>query len=202
VEKGIIHIHFTKFAIQQRRISMNTPWTPDIYIAALRFAAKAHLGQHIPGTEIPYITHPVQVAQEVMAVIGVEGVTDPDLAVQCALLHDVIEDCGVTVETLEAEFGRGVATGVAALSKNESLASEEAMRDSLARIRKEPREVWMVKLADRISNLMPPPSYWTKEKCAAYREEARLILDALGEASPLLGRRLVEKIENYTRYTV
>ena len=76
------------------------------------------------------------------------------------------------------------------------------MRDSLARIRQEPREVWMVKLADRISNLMPPPAHWTKQKCAAYQEEARLILETLGEASPLLARRLGEKIEAYTQYTV
>jgi (p)ppGpp synthase/HD superfamily hydrolase len=181
---------------------MTTPWTPDIYIAALYFAAEAHQGQRVPDTEIPYITHPVQVAQEVMAVIGVEGAAHPDLAVQCALLHDVVEDCGVTVETLEAEFGRAVATGVAALSKNEALPRQEAMRDSLARIRLEPREVWIVKLADRISNLMPPPSYWTKEKRAAYQEEARLILNTLGEASPLLSERLGKKIENYTQYTI
>ncbi len=181
---------------------MTALWTPDIYINTLRFAASAHLGQHIPDTEIPYITHPVQVAQEVMAVIGPEGIAAPDLAVQCALLHDVVEDCGVTVETLEAEFGRAVAAGVAALSKHEDLSREEAMRDSLARIRQEPREVWMVKLADRISNLMPPPSYWTKEKCAFYQKEARLILDTLGEASPLLAKRLGEKIEAYAQYTV
>ncbi|MEJ2116961.1 MAG: HD domain-containing protein [Alphaproteobacteria bacterium] len=181
---------------------MTAPWTPDTYIAALHFAAKAHLGQLIPGTDIPYIAHPAQVAQEVMAVIGAESVAAPDLAVQCALLHDVVEDCNITVEALEDKFGRAVATGVAALTKDESLSLEEAMRDSLARIRQEPREVWMVKLADRISNLMPPPAHWSKQKCAAYREEAGLILEALGEASPLLAQRLGEKIEAYTQYTV
>ncbi len=177
-------------------------WNQDKYIAALRLAAEAHMGQTIPGTQHPYVVHPMQVAMEVMAALTAEPVGDPDLAVLCALLHDVIEDTPTPLAAIEQEFGQAVASGVSALSKNPALPKEEAMQDSLARIRNTPREVWMVKLADRISNLMPPPAHWNAARCAAYRAEARLILDALAPASALLTARLEEKIGNYAPYCV
>lgn len=71
------------------------------------------------------------------------------------------------------------------------------MADSLRRIQAEPREVWMVKLADRISNLQPPPAHWTPAKIAAYRVEALAIADTLGAASPHLHARLRAKIADY-----
>lgn len=176
------------------------PWDQDKYIAALRRAAEAHIGQTITGTEHPYVVHPAQVAMEVMAALTVETVSDPDLAVVCALLHDVIEDTATSFAEIEGEFGRAVASGVSALSKDPALTKTAAMKDSLMRICKEPQEVWMVKLADRISNLMPPPAHWTAARCAEYRDEARLILDALAPASVLLTSRLADKIESYAQY--
>jgi (p)ppGpp synthase/HD superfamily hydrolase len=58
----------------------------------------------------------------------------------------------------------------------------------------------MVKMADRITNLQPPPHYWTKEKINNYREEAQLILDELGKANEHLAKRLADKIQNYQQY--
>jgi (p)ppGpp synthase/HD superfamily hydrolase len=57
-----------------------------------------------------------------------------------------------------------------------------------------------VKLADRITNLEAPPSYWTKEKRLAYREEAKQILDALGSSNAWLARRLEQRREAYLAY--
>ena len=74
------------------------------------------------------------------------------------------------------------------------------MRDSLERIGKQPKEVWMVKLADRITNLQPPPKHWNKEKIANYRHEAQLILEALKEGSAGLALRLERKILDYSQY--
>lgn len=172
-------------------------WNQDGYVEALRFAAAAHEGQKITGTELPYIAHPATVAMEVTAAIAAEGAEDADTILQCALLHDVIEDCDVTREDIEARFGPAVAAGVMALTKNPALPKSKSMHDSLARIRQQPRGIWMVKLADRIANLMPPPAHWTPERVAAYRDEARLILYTLGEASPLLSARLAAKIAAY-----
>jgi len=151
----------------------------------------------VPGTKLPYLLHVTTVAQEVAVALGVEPGHDGDLAICCALLHDTVEDCGVTVEELRGIFGPAVAAGVAALSKDPSLDKSAAMVDSLDRIRRQPQEVWMVKLADRITNLQPAPAHWDSERRRAYRDEARVILDELGEASPWLAARLRAKIEGY-----
>ena len=65
-------------------------------------------------------------------------------------------------------FGKDVADGVLALTKNENLPKEDRMRDSLERLLKQPKQVQIVKLADRITNLQAPPHYWTKEKIVNY----------------------------------
>ena len=173
------------------------PWSPDHYLRAARFAAEAHGGQKLPGGELPYLLHVSFVAAEVMAALATEPVAQPDLALTCALLHDTVEDTAVTVEQVAAEFGPAVAAGVAALSKDPALPKEQAMADSLRRIQEQPREVWMVKLADRISNLERPPQHWKPTKVAAYRAEALVIADALGAASPYLLARLRARIAGY-----
>ena len=165
--------------------------TPDRYVAALRFAAARHHDQRVPGTELPYLVHVASVAAEVIAAFPVD---DPDLAVACALLHDTIEDTGTTHAELVAAFGDAVADGVLALTKTAGMA------DSLRRIRLQPHEIWMVKLADRITNLAPPPPHWTVEKCRTYREEAIAIADALGAASPRLDARLRDRIGSYLAF--
>ena len=138
------------------------------------------------------------VAMEVIAALAHEDGLDGELAVQCALLHDVIEDVGISYEKLTAEFGSDVADGVLALTKNNILQSkQEKMHDSLARIKDQPREVWMVKLADRITNLQPPPGHWNSEKIERYRAEGKEILNELGDASPFLSKRLNGKLRVY-----
>jgi hypothetical protein len=58
----------------------------------------------------------------------------------------------------------------------------------------------MVKLADRATNLAPPPAYWTRAKKESYRDEARAIAAALGSACPALDARLRGRIESYAQY--
>ena len=179
---------------------MQNNWSQDSYIKAYWFAAQVHRGQTVPGTEFPYIMHLSFVCMEVIAALHREHEHDANLAVQGALLHDVIEDTETTYEQVQASFGDAVANGVLALSKNHTLAKPLQLADSLGRIQQQPRAVWMVKLADRITNLQPPPSHWTKEKMAQYREEAKQIHQALRDASPFLAVRLLEKIETYKAF--
>ena len=161
----------------------------------------AHHGQALPGSELPYILHPCAVAMEVASAIAQRGdVERPDLAIACALLHDVAEDTKVGIAEIRTAFGDDVAHGVAALSKDPSAGDKPAqMRDSLRRIREQPPEVWMVKLADRVHNLREPPHDWSAEKIERYREEAGLILAELGAACPVLSARLRERIAVYGR---
>lgn len=181
----------------QRSPMTTSPWSQQCYLSALRFAAEAHLKQTLPGSDLPYLVHLASVAMEVMTACAVERLDEPDLAIQCALLHDTIEDTVIDAVTLESRFGLAVAAGVKALSKNPSLPKASAMQDSLERIRQQPREIWVVKLADRITNLGSPPAHWSTEKIEYYRQEAKDILSALGEASPFLAERLVQRIRDY-----
>ena len=181
-------------------------WSPDAYLSTWRFAAQAHHGQKFPGTELPYIVHISNVAAEVSHAIAAralqgEPVAKPDLALQCALLHDVVEDTRLSAEDIAARFGEEIAAGVSALSKNPEVGDKAAqMRDSLARIRAQGPEVWMVKLADRITNLQAPPHYWKLAKIRRYRAEAGEIHAQLGAACSVLAPRLVDKIAAYGTY--
>jgi len=175
-------------------------WSPDLYQRAVRFAAERHAGQRVPGTELPYLLHVTQVAAEVMRALAVEAMAAPDLAVACALLHDVVEDTATSLAEVAAGFGAEVAAGVAALSKDPAVARPDRLDDSLARIRACPREVWAVKLADRITNLQPPPAHWDRGKRTGYRDEARRIHAALAAGHGWLGARLAAKIEAYGGY--
>jgi (p)ppGpp synthase/HD superfamily hydrolase len=172
-------------------------WSPDAHVDALRFAAARHLGQRMTDSELPYVVHLTAVAAEVMAALARERFAEPDLAVQCALLHDCVEDTPTTLDEVAAHFGGKVAAGVAALTKDARLAKAERMADSLRRIRQQPAEVWIVKLADRITNLAPAPASWSRDKRTAYRDEAGEILRALGEASLHLADRLAARISRY-----
>ncbi|HEY5948325.1 MAG TPA: HD domain-containing protein [Kofleriaceae bacterium] len=176
-------------------------FSPDRYVDAMRFAALAHNSQKEPGRELPYLVHVVSVAAEVIAALPTMPDIDADLAVTCALLHDTIEDTSATLDEITSRFGAAVAAGVSALTKNHELPKPEQMADSLRRIKQQPREIAIVKLADRITNLAEPPHHWTKDKRAAYRVEAALIADTLGYASSALEARLRKRIAAYERFT-
>lgn len=176
-------------------------WNPDTYIKAWNFASIAHGQQFVPGTTIPYLNHVGLVAMEVMtAITQCDHIASPDLAIACALLHDTLEDTNITYENLKSDFGQTVANGVLALTKNKTLPKETRMIDSLARIKMQPPEIAMVKLADRITNLQPPPSHWSFGKINNYRNEARTILIEIGSANQYLRDRLRAKIECYGQH--
>ncbi len=172
-------------------------YSPDRYVGAMRYAAAKHNGQKEPGHDLPYLVHVVSVAAEIIAALPTAGLADADLAVTCALLHDVVEDTSTPLAEIRDRFGEAVAAGVAALTKNAALPKHEQMPDSLRRIREQPAEIAAVKLADRITNLSAPPHYWSKDKCTAYRAEAVTIADALGAACPTLAARLRARIDEY-----
>ncbi len=172
-------------------------WSPDLFQKAISFAADVHKSQKVPGTDRPYLTHLANVAMEVMTVIAAEGVSEPDLALVCALLHDTIEDAHVSRDEITELFGSRAGDGVAALSKNPLLEKHDQLADSVRRIKLQPKEIWIVKMADRITNLQPAPHYWTNEKKERYKSEAEFILRELGEASEFCAARLKMKIDKY-----
>lgn len=176
-------------------------WSQDVYLRAWDFTCIAHKGQTYtgpqPGIVYEYSNHPAAVAMEVTHTLQQHPDYDGNLAIQCALLHDTLEDTAVTYAELVENFGQTVADGVSALSKDASLPKAKQMEDSLLRICQQPREVWLVKLADRTSNLQYVPPHWSADKVQAYRSQAWMILEMLGTASPALAQRLAEHIWRY-----
>ena len=154
---------------------MISTWSPDKARRSFRYAAGAHRLQVVPGTAgLPYLMHVGMVAIEIMHAHTIESFNDPDLAVQVAFLHDVIEDTQTKMSDITDVFGDVVARGVQALTKDVNLPKEGRMRDSLTRIKLREKEVWAVKLADRITNMHEPPKEWGLKKRQSYRDEARL----------------------------
>ena len=119
---------------------------------AYRFSDEAHLGQKRSSGDA-YISHPIAVA-EICA-----GMKLDVHAIQAALLHDVIEDQGVTKEDLFDRFGAQVADLVDGLSKLDRLqfrdsqeAQAENFRKMLLAMARDVRVI-LIKLADRLHNM-------------------------------------------------
>ncbi len=176
----------------------DSKWSQDLYQKAYEFAANAHNNQKVPGSELPYITHVTLVSMELLA--AAIDCDDVNFAMQCSLLHDVLEDTSVVYEDVLSQFGSRIAEAVSSLTKDRTLPKPDQIAESLTRVKIQPRDVWRVKLADRITNLRRPPSTWVDDKKARYRQDAKLICDELGPASDILSKRLRAKIDEYAGY--
>jgi guanosine-3',5'-bis(diphosphate) 3'-pyrophosphohydrolase len=171
----------------------------SIYQQTIKFAARKHLTQCVPSSELPYLVHLSNVATEILVAAPQSEGFDLAFAIQVALLHDTLEDTETTFEELSKTFGKAVAEAVLALTKNDALPKHARMTDSLQRIKALQKEVWAVKLADRITNLQTPPAHWDKEKIIAYKAEAKVIAKTLEGGNAYLEQRLHESIEEYIR---
>lgn len=183
----------------------NMNWSIDELQTTWQLVSRLHDGQKYggpkEGEKIEYINHIGSVTFEVLKAIEQTPDMNASLAISCALLHDSIEDTPFSYEEVKELFGAEVADGVMALTKNDALkGKDEKMTDSLTRIKAQPKDVWAVKLADRICNLYAPPYYWNKSKKLAYIEEAKLILSELKDGNAYLAKRLEDKIENYNSF--
>jgi (p)ppGpp synthase/HD superfamily hydrolase len=78
---------------------------------AIKLVAEAHQGQYRKGTNIPYISH----LMNVMKILCQSG-CDKEI-ITAGILHDVIEDTSVTIEQVERLFGKRVATMVTGASE-------------------------------------------------------------------------------------
>lgn len=180
-------------------------WSIDELQDTWQLVSRLHKGQSYggpaQGEKIEYINHIGSVTFEVMNALAHSPGMDARLALSCALLHDSIEDTPFSYDEVKNTFGVAVADGVMALTKQGNMGDKQLqMMDSLHRIRQQPKEVWAVKMADRICNLYAPPYYWNHQKKLKYMDEAKLILQQLKEGNTYLAGRLEGKIEAYKRF--
>ncbi len=141
----------------------------DMVRRAYRFSDEAHLGQLRKNGE-PYITHPISVATQCT-----EWKLDAQ-ALMAALMHDVMEDCGVTKADLIEKFGSSVAELVDGLTKLDKLEfntreenQSESFRKMLLAMARDVRVI-LIKLADRTHN-MRTMSDMPREKWARISSE-------------------------------
>lgn len=155
--------------------------------AAYEFAAKAHEGVPRASGE-PYITHPLAVANILLAMKPDED------SIIAALLHDVLEDTDVVIDEVVAEFGESLVpllTGLEKLGKVYYHGRErqvENLRKMFLAMAKDIRVI-LIKLADRLHN-MRTIEYVKAEKQNRIAEETLTIY------SPIASRLGIYKIKN------
>ena len=140
------------FAALLTKLEYLGPEGADQVRQAYRFADAAHLGQKRSSGE-PYITHPIAVAAQCA-----EWRLDAQ-ALCAALLHDAMEDCGITKTDLVKQFGTQVAELVDGLTKLDKLqfntreeGQAESFRKMLLAMARDVRVI-LIKLADRTHNM-------------------------------------------------
>jgi GTP pyrophosphokinase len=151
------------FAVLEAQIGYLSDADAVMVRKAYKFADEAHLGQMRKSGE-PYITHPIAVA-----VLCTEWKLDAQ-ALAAALLHDAMEDCGITKIELIERFGSPVAELVDGLTKLDKLEfntreenQAESFRKMLLAMARDVRVI-LIKLADRTHNMRTmsdmPRSKW------------------------------------------
>jgi len=125
--------------------------------AAYEFASRAHQGQ-VRKTGEPYLEHPLNTAM-ILAEFHLDAET-----LAAALLHDVPEDCGVSLDEIEAKFGSQVVKLVDGVTKLNKLTSRARTRETKSQVQAEnlrkmllataeDLRVVLIKLADRLHNM-------------------------------------------------
>ncbi|MGI8759957.1 MAG: RelA/SpoT family protein [Jatrophihabitantaceae bacterium] len=148
-------------------------------------AEECHRGQ-LRKSGDPYITHPLAVST-ILAELGMDTTT-----LVAALLHDTVEDTGLTLEDITAEFGSEVAHLVDGVTKLDRVkfgaaAEAETIRKMVVAMARDPR-VLVIKLADRLHNMrtlrfLPPEKQERK---------ARETLEVLAPLAHRLGMNTIK----------
>lgn len=122
----------------------------NILLQAARFAAEKHTGHFRKGSRRePYINHPIEVANLIANI----GLVDDVEILMAALLHDTVEDCGVTGEEITAKFGENVASYVLEVTDDKSLPKERRKQLQIEHAPHLSRGARTIKIADKISNV-------------------------------------------------
>jgi guanosine-3',5'-bis(diphosphate) 3'-pyrophosphohydrolase len=123
------------------------------------------------------------------------GSKDPNLIVG-ALLHDAMEDQGISRGAIAEQFGEDVAALVEEVSDDKSLPQAVRKRLQIEHASKKSRRAKILKLADKISNVTDmgnaPPTDWPVERQRQYVQWGRDVVAGLRGASPTLERRFDE----------
>ena len=178
-------------------ISQIQDYNPDVEVELLercyRFAQKAHEGQQRKSGE-PYFTHCVKTA-EVLAELRLDTHT-----ICAGLMHDVLEDTGVTREEMHVRFGENITNLVEGVTKIGQYKFRGSHRQRQAETYSklllataEDMRVILIKLADRLHN-METLNFLSPEKCQRIAKET---LDIYAPLAHRLGIwRIMSRLED------
>jgi (p)ppGpp synthase/HD superfamily hydrolase len=135
---------------------------------AMDYAANLHTGVRKDGVT-PEFAHQVYIASYLSTLLPHLRYPEETLAV--GFLHDVVEDCHVSVAEIESRFGSLVAEATDAMSKE----TEGVRRSSasVAQMQAKSPIASIVKCADRINNQQTMPGVFTEAKIQQYLQETR-----------------------------
>ena len=164
-------------------------------LRAAQLAVEYHHGQTRKVSEVPYVIHPLRVAQTVAGLELPAGV-DRETAILAAILHDLLEDTRVEHELIAREFGKEVFKVVSELTLDLGLPRAERIKKMLARSEKMSLTARIVKLADRLDNMRDMDGR-DKRFIKRYCEEAQAIVEKLRGACPKLEAEIAALIEKH-----
>lgn len=147
-----------------------------LVIAAAHFSADRHRDQRRKGfRNTPYINHPLEVAERINRIAGV----DDQHVLAAAILHDTIEDTQTTAEELRDRFGPRVADLVMEVTDEVGLTWQVRKRQEIEHAATLSPDAKLIKLADKTCNvadtIFNPPSEWTLQRRRDYLEFAELV---------------------------
>ena len=165
---------------------------PDfsLFLKALQFATFKHRDQRRKGSKKrPYINHPIQV-MEILWSTG--GVRDTNTLV-AALLHDTVEDTGVSPEEIAELFGEDVRELVMEMTDNKLLPKPVRKYLQIVHSPKKSPRAQQIKLADKISNVtelaLDPPEDWPLQRRKEYLDWTEQVVNGLRGKHPALEAR-------------
>ena len=164
---------------------------------ALDYAAKKHVGQRRKGdAQEPYINHLAEVAH--LLAEATDG-NDTNLVI-AGLLHDCIEDQGVTYEELVGLFGNDVAGLVRDVTDDKALLKTERKRLQVEHAPHKSARARMLKIADKTSNLhalvISPPSGWDEQRKREYFAWAEAVVAGCRGVNAFLEAKFDEAYRN------
>ena len=163
-----------------------------LLLHAASFAAEKHRKQLRKGVDsTPYINHPLEVAERLVRIGGIEDAE----VLAAALLHDTIEDTETTAEELAAEFGARVAAIVVELSDDKLLMKDARKAQEIERAPHLSPQAKLIKLADKTCNVrdtLDNPPNWSRQRKLDYLDFAETIIARLGPVHEGLERGFAE----------
>lgn len=178
----------------------------ELFNKAICLATRAHSGDKRKCCSLPYIVHPMEAA----AIVA--SMTEKEEVLCAAMLHDVVEDAGITIDEIRAEFGDRVAFLVASetedkmphlSAENSWIARKQAAVDHLRAC--DDIDVKMLYLGDKLSNLrsmyrgkqLEGEAFWRhfhQQDPEKHHWYYRSIADAISELSGFLAWQELDRL--------